>query len=88
MNPEAKAKLDEILENGASSVTDEDRVFLHARRSYLTKEQREEFGITEDAPSPQPEDSETLAGEATDNDNDEDVDADAEAKPAKKPVKK
>jgi hypothetical protein len=45
MNPEAQAKLDEILANDPSSVTEEDLAFLNARRSYLTKEQCETFGI-------------------------------------------
>lgn len=47
MNPEAQAKLDEILAQEPAALTDEDRGFLAARRSYLTEEQRNAYGLTE-----------------------------------------
>jgi hypothetical protein len=47
MNPEAQAKLDELLALEPAALTEEDRAFLMARRSYLTEEQRKAYGLTE-----------------------------------------
>jgi len=47
MNPEAQAKLDELLALEPAALTEEDRAFLAARRSYLTEEQREAYGVSE-----------------------------------------
>ncbi len=47
MNPEAQAELDRILALSPEDLTESDRGFLQARRSYLTEEQRINFGITE-----------------------------------------
>ena len=49
MNEEARAELDRILALEPAALTEGDRAFLHARRSYLTEEQRVTFGLTEDA---------------------------------------
>lgn len=46
MNPEAQAKLDELLALEPAALTEEDLGFLAARRSYLTEEQRKAYGLT------------------------------------------
>lgn len=54
MNPEAQAHLDGILAKGPDSVTEEDMGFLRARRSYLTGEQKVNFGIEEPGEQTEP----------------------------------
>lgn len=41
MNPKAEQKLKELAEKDINALTDADKVFLKARRSYLTAEQKE-----------------------------------------------
>jgi hypothetical protein len=48
MNDEAQAVVDRILAAGPSNATEADMEFLTARRSYLTEEQKAEFGITDE----------------------------------------
>lgn len=43
MNPEAQARLNEILKKDPSVLTEEEVAFLKARRGYLKQAQREEF---------------------------------------------
>lgn len=43
MNPEAQAVLDEILKKDADQLTEEEKIFLRARRGYLKKAQLEEY---------------------------------------------
>lgn len=51
MNDEAQAELNRILDLGPDSINESERAFLQARRSYLTEEQRINFGITDKAPA-------------------------------------
>jgi hypothetical protein len=57
MNDEAKVELQRILDLGPDSISESELAFLQARRSYLTDEQRINFGITEEAISAQGEDA-------------------------------
>jgi len=50
MNPEARKKLDEIVEKSLPALNEHDIRFLKARRSYLTPEQLEKFKEVLDKP--------------------------------------
>jgi hypothetical protein len=52
MNESAKEELQRILDLGPDSINESELAFLQARRSYLTDEQRINFGIGEDAEAP------------------------------------
>lgn len=43
--------ISEIVEKGPDSITDEERSFLMARRSYLTEAQRIDFDLTDESPA-------------------------------------
>lgn len=43
MNPEAQAIFDEILKKEIDDLSEDDKIFLRARRSYLKKAQVEEY---------------------------------------------
>jgi hypothetical protein len=47
MNETAKDELQRILDLGPDSINESELAFLQARRSYLTEEQRINFGIKE-----------------------------------------
>lgn len=51
INPEAREELDRILALSPAELTESDAAFLHARRPYLSEEQRITFGVTDDAPA-------------------------------------
>ena len=51
MNESARVELDRILDLGPDSINESELAFLQARRSYLTEEQRINFGITDEAPA-------------------------------------
>lgn len=44
MNPEAEEKLNSVVKKEVAWLTKEDKMFLKARRSYLSEEQLEKFG--------------------------------------------
>lgn len=48
MNDEARAELDRIVAMEPEALTEADKAFLMARRSYLSEEQRIKFDITEE----------------------------------------
>jgi hypothetical protein len=43
MNPEAKAEFDRIVELGPDQITEDEKDFIRARRSYLSEEQKHVF---------------------------------------------
>lgn len=47
MDDKSRENLDRILGVEPAALTEPDREFLQARRSYLTQDQRELYGITE-----------------------------------------
>jgi hypothetical protein len=53
MNEEAKAELDRILALSPEEVTESERAFLQARRSYMTEDQRNVFGVTDTLSKPE-----------------------------------
>lgn len=58
MNPEAQAKLDEILKKEPTALSADERIFLRARSGYLKKSQLDEYKDVlgqEEAPSKAPE---------------------------------
>jgi hypothetical protein len=62
MNESAKEELQRILDLGPDSINESELAFLQARRSYLSDEQRINFGITDEAVKEQSsEDSEAPA---------------------------
>lgn len=59
MNPEAQAKLDELLAQEPAALTEEDIAFLNARRSYLTDDQVKEYGLDNKVKAETSEDDES-----------------------------
>ena len=79
MNDEARTELDRILALTPPELSESDRAFLQARRSYMTEEQRINFGISD---NPVVEDS--APNEATDeSQEDQPVTPSKTSKPSK-----
>jgi hypothetical protein len=57
MNDSAQVELNRILDLGPDSINESELAFLQARRSYLTEEQRINFGITENVVEAESEES-------------------------------
>ncbi len=57
MDSTSRETLDRILATDPNAISDADRDFLFARRSYLTEEQRSAFGISEEAAAPAEEEA-------------------------------
>ena len=55
MNPEAKLELERILGLDKNNLTQDDILFLRARRSYLNKSQTEEYSDIIEAKPPKQE---------------------------------
>ena len=49
MNEESQAELDRILAFEPEALTDGDKAFLAARRSYLSEDQQARYGLSEEA---------------------------------------
>lgn len=62
MNPEAQARLDEILANEPAALTEGDTEFLKARRDYLTDEQKAAYGLSDASSSGEVEQSRARKG--------------------------
>jgi hypothetical protein len=58
MNDEARAELDRILALEPAALTESDRAVLQARRDYLTEEQQNVYGVSDESSS------ETVSGES------------------------
>jgi len=58
MNDEARTALNEILSKEPAALTEDERDFLMARRSYLTEEQKVNYGVTEPSVESSSEDAE------------------------------
>lgn len=67
MNPEAKDKLNEILQKRSEELNKEDKAFLRARRSYLNKMQTEEYKDILHEKSEEPKDQTPAKGPVNKN---------------------
>jgi len=63
MNPEAEAKVNQILAKNDPAITEADVAFLRARSSYLTEEQLERLAVLEDIEQPLKENPNALQEE-------------------------
>jgi hypothetical protein len=52
MDPQSQAEFDRIIKQGPDSITDTEREYLRARRSYMTEAQRIDFGIVSQVSKP------------------------------------